>query len=100
MSWSSNFGSGIERNWSGKRDSNPRPSPWQGDALPLSYSRKTEKNEDDLEGIREDGSNCPERILELTVGNQVSEGKVSEELSIGLKITPFIGFEKYPPSGF
>ena len=25
--------------WSGKRDSNPRPSPWQGDALPLSYSR-------------------------------------------------------------
>ncbi len=26
--------------FSGKRDSNPRPSPWQGDALPLSYSRK------------------------------------------------------------
>ncbi len=26
--------------WSGKRDLNPRPSPWQGDALPLSYSRK------------------------------------------------------------
>ena len=24
---------------SGKRDLNPRPSPWQGDALPLSYSR-------------------------------------------------------------
>ncbi len=22
------------RNWSGRRDSNPRPSPWQGDALP------------------------------------------------------------------
>jgi hypothetical protein len=27
--------------WSGKRDLNPRPSPWQGDALPLSYSRST-----------------------------------------------------------
>ncbi len=28
-------GSGCqERNWSGRRDSNPRPSPWQGDALP------------------------------------------------------------------
>jgi hypothetical protein len=27
------------QNWSGKRDLNPRPSPWQGDALPLSYSR-------------------------------------------------------------
>jgi hypothetical protein len=26
-------------NWSGRRDLNPRPSPWQGDALPLSYSR-------------------------------------------------------------
>ena len=26
--------------WSGRRDSNPRPSPWQGDALPLSYFRK------------------------------------------------------------
>ena len=25
--------------WSGKRGSNPRPQPWQGCALPLSYSR-------------------------------------------------------------
>jgi hypothetical protein len=25
--------------WSGKRGSNPRPPPWQGGALPLSYSR-------------------------------------------------------------
>lgn len=29
----------CRKNWSGKRDLNPRPSPWQGDALPLSYSR-------------------------------------------------------------
>ena len=27
------------KNWSGKRDLNPRPQPWQGCALPLSYSR-------------------------------------------------------------
>ena len=27
-------------NWSGKRGSNSRPQPWQGCALPLSYSRK------------------------------------------------------------
>ena len=27
------------KNWSGRRDLNSRPSPWQGDALPLSYSR-------------------------------------------------------------
>ncbi len=29
------------RDWSGRRDSNSRPSPWQGDALPLSYFRAT-----------------------------------------------------------
>ena len=29
----------ISRIWSGRRDLNSRPSPWQGDALPLSYSR-------------------------------------------------------------
>ena len=28
-----------EENWSGKRGSNSRPQPWQGCALPLSYSR-------------------------------------------------------------
>lgn len=27
-------------NWSGKRGSNSRPQPWQGCALPLSYSRE------------------------------------------------------------
>ena len=27
-------------NWSGKRDSDPRHLPWQGSALPLSYSRR------------------------------------------------------------
>ncbi len=29
----------IDKNWSGRRDSNPRPQPWQGCALPLSYAR-------------------------------------------------------------
>ncbi len=29
----------CRRIWSGRRDSNPRHSPWQGDALPLSHSR-------------------------------------------------------------
>jgi hypothetical protein len=33
--------------WSGRRDSNPRPRPWQGRALPLSYTR-----------IREIGGDC------------------------------------------
>ena len=30
---------GWKYRWSGRRDSNPRPSPWQGDALPLSHVR-------------------------------------------------------------
>ena len=29
----------VSRKWSGRWDSNPRPSPWQGDALPLSHFR-------------------------------------------------------------
>ena len=29
----------LRKNWSGKRGSNSRPQPWQGCALPLSYSR-------------------------------------------------------------
>ncbi len=29
----------VALTWSGKRDSNSRRSPWQGDALPLSHSR-------------------------------------------------------------
>src|SRR4030042_728024 len=28
-----------EKTWSGRRGSNPRPSAWEADALPLSYSR-------------------------------------------------------------
>ena len=29
----------LSRSWSGRRGSNSRPSPWEGDALPLSYFR-------------------------------------------------------------
>ena len=29
----------CRKNWSGRRDSNSRPQPWQGCALPLSYAR-------------------------------------------------------------
>ena len=31
----------ISKTQSERRDLNPRPPPWQGDALPLSYFRKT-----------------------------------------------------------
>jgi hypothetical protein len=33
------LGYGANNRWSGRRDSNSRPSPWQGDALPLSHVR-------------------------------------------------------------
>ena len=33
----------LRQIWSGRRGSNPRLSPWQGDALPLSHSRITAK---------------------------------------------------------
>src|ERR1044071_9345820 len=29
----------MRENWSGRGDSTPRPQPWQGCALPLSYTR-------------------------------------------------------------
>ena len=41
--------------WSGRRDSNSRHSPWQGDALPLSHSRISfhcKKKNGDPDGAR------------------------------------------------
>ena len=37
-------GQPLENSWSGRRDSNPRPQPWQGCALPLSYARTAGRN--------------------------------------------------------
>src|SRR5207248_482518 len=37
----------IGNRWSGRRDLNSRPSPWQGDALPLSYSRLEQTDSSD-----------------------------------------------------
>ena len=34
----------LRRQWSGKRDLNPQHQPWQGCALPLSYSRSWHKD--------------------------------------------------------
>ena len=33
----------VGKYWSGRRDSNPRPQPWQGCALPLSYTRSRDR---------------------------------------------------------
>jgi hypothetical protein len=59
------------RFWSGKRDLNPRPSPWQGDALPLSYSR-SEKMEEECRilltksGTVKQGEWCPSAYGSVT----------------------------------
>lgn len=48
--WSLDFKSNVSTNstirarLSERRDLNPRPPPWQGDALPLSYFRSIFKN--------------------------------------------------------
>ena len=48
---------GMQSSWSGKRGSNPRPPPWQGGALPLSYFRVHQTNA---------APNSPDTALELT----------------------------------
>ncbi len=45
--------------WSGRRDSNPRPSPWQGDALPLSHFRMLSHIEPNM--VARDGIEPPTR---------------------------------------
>lgn len=40
----SSIGWGKGEKWSGRRDLNPRPQPWQGCTLPLSYSRSFNYN--------------------------------------------------------
>ena len=37
-----------QNNKSGRRDSNPRPPPWQGDVLPLNYFRKCRLEDSNL----------------------------------------------------
>jgi hypothetical protein len=49
--------------WSGKRDSNSRPSPWQGDALPLSYFRLFKIQEQRLTPVRPNTMRCANHLL-------------------------------------
>ena len=44
----------LRKIWSGRRDSNPRPQPWQGCALPLSYARAPSNRRRFLCGLRAD----------------------------------------------
>src|SRR3569832_670880 len=42
----------LAKQWSGRRDSNPRPQPWQGCALPLSYARSGAIARREPDGVR------------------------------------------------
>src|ERR1700737_1969920 len=50
--------------WSGRRDSNPRPRPWQGRALPLSYTRILWRRlrADDRQSYAKCGSRMQQRV--------------------------------------
>jgi hypothetical protein len=56
--------------WSGRRDSNPRPRPWQGRALPLSYTRIREIGGDHSPATRRA---MPNAALECNSPRAISE---------------------------
>jgi hypothetical protein len=64
--------------WSGRRDSNPRPRPWQGRALPLSYTR-----------IREAGAAAP------TTGRAMPNAGVECNRPLGVPSTIAFSSEVY-----
>ena len=47
--------SGPRETWSGRRDSNPQPSAWEADALPLRHTRSLRK----FAGFKEAAKNLP-----------------------------------------
>src|SRR4030095_11493599 len=58
--------------WSGKRGSNPRHPPWQGGALPLSYSRSGTRRIAKRGRPAQDAA-APERCLSMRRGGQLGE---------------------------
>ena len=44
------YKSSVEKIWSGRRDSNPQPSAWEADALPLRHTR-SRKGTTDYHGL-------------------------------------------------
>jgi hypothetical protein len=63
--------------WSGRRDSNPRPRPWQGRALPLSYTRIRE-----IAAIarRQRAELCQMRPTNATVWRRFGIGRLTARL--------------------
>jgi hypothetical protein len=64
-----------QTDWSGRRGSNPRLSPWQGDALPLSHSRIPAKLCQDKWAVRDSNSHGssptdPKSVLSTSFSNR------------------------------
>src|SRR6266550_6906573 len=64
------------QDWSGRRDLNSRPSPWQGDALPLSYSRFSTRS---ILRIR-DGLSRQQVFFELPKTKTIHKGHEAESV--------------------
>ena len=59
-----------DRHWSGRRDSNSRPQPWQGCALPLSYARAPGHQNVRVEGgLMTEGLRVCKALLDLVSGS-------------------------------
>jgi hypothetical protein len=73
---------GRKREWSGRRDSNPRPSPWQGDALPTE-PLPLENNASHL-WCREPGSNWRHRDFQSrALPTELSRPDLTDWLPVG-----------------
>jgi hypothetical protein len=62
----------LAKYWSGRRDSNPRPRPWQGRALPLSYTRILQEP---ANGWPPGAPPMPKRAADCNTGNNASKPK-------------------------
>ena len=63
---------------SGKRDLNPRPPPWQGGALPLSYSRICERRDLNPHTLRHQNLNLACLPVPPRSRNRSDQGLVSD----------------------
>src|SRR6266704_3179591 len=74
------------KDWSGRRDLNSRPSPWQGDALPLSYSRFSTSFDSKDSGWLVKAPNClTKNLLEMDSLPQIKNLLEMSEISPAAK---------------
>src|SRR5208337_5303514 len=64
----SNFGFRVS-NWSGRRESNPRPTAWKAVTLPLSYSRPAREARGENRNSKLEIRNSPKRFAEFRISS-------------------------------